>query len=76
MLRKWWKTHENPRLLFPNPRGGVEPMRAADKPMHAGGVQAAMRAAVADCGIRLRQYYPFAASSFLDPYAGAGRGFA
>jgi integrase/recombinase XerD len=54
MLRKWWKTHENPRLLFPNPSGGVERMRAADKPMHAGGVQAAMRAAVVDCGIRLR----------------------
>ncbi len=54
MLRKWWKTHENPRLIFPNPSGGVARMRAADKPMHAGGVQAAMRAAVADCGIRLR----------------------
>jgi len=54
LLRKWWKTHENPRLLFPNPRGGVERMRAADTPMHAGGVQAAMRAAVADCTIRLR----------------------
>jgi integrase len=53
MLRKWWKTHENPRLPFPNPNGGVECMRKADRPMHAGGVQAAMRAAVADCGIRL-----------------------
>ena len=52
-LRKWWKTHENPRLLFPNPNGRVERMRAAATPMHAGGVQAAMRAAVADCGIRL-----------------------
>ena len=54
MLRKWWKTHENQRLLFPNPNGGVQRMREADTPMHAGGVQAAMRAAVADCGIRLR----------------------
>jgi integrase/recombinase XerD len=54
MLRKWWKTHENPRLLFPNPNGGVPRMREADTAMHAGGVQAAMRAAVADCAIRLR----------------------
>jgi integrase/recombinase XerD len=54
MLRRWWKTHENPRLLFPNPNGGVARMRKADTAMHAGGVQAAMRAAVADCGIRLR----------------------
>ena len=54
MLRKWWKTHENPRLLFPNPSGGAQRMHDAVTPMHAGGVQAAMRAAVADCGIRLR----------------------
>jgi integrase/recombinase XerD len=54
MLRRWWKTHENPRLLFPNPSGGVARMRKAATAMHAGGVQAAMRAAVADCGIRLR----------------------
>jgi len=54
LLRQWWKTHENPRLIFPNPRGGAARMRAADTPMHAGGVEAAMRAAVADCGIRLR----------------------
>ncbi|MCP4308488.1 MAG: tyrosine-type recombinase/integrase, partial [bacterium] len=54
MHRQWWKTHENPRLLFPNPSGGSRRMHEADTPMHAGGVQSAMRAAVADCGIRLR----------------------
>ncbi len=54
MLRKWWKRHENPRLLFPNPSGGTKRMREAVTPMHAGGVQAAMRAAVAECGIHLR----------------------
>ncbi|MCP4284516.1 MAG: tyrosine-type recombinase/integrase [Gammaproteobacteria bacterium] len=54
MLRKWWKSHENPRLLFPNPSGGTQRMRAADAPMDTGGVQAAMRATVADRGIRLR----------------------
>ena len=54
MLRQWWKTHEHPRLVFPNPSGGAERMRVAVAPMHIGGVQAAMRAAVADCGIHLR----------------------
>jgi site-specific recombinase XerD len=54
MLRKWWKSHENPRLLFPNPNGGAQRMREAVAPMHCGGVQAAMRAAVASCGIHLR----------------------
>jgi integrase len=54
MLRRWWKTHEHPRLIFPNPNGGAERMRTAQRPMHKGGVQAAMRAAVGDCGIRLR----------------------
>jgi len=53
-LRAWWMTHRNPRLLFPNPNGGPELMSTADKPMHAGGVQAAMRKAVADCNIHLR----------------------
>jgi len=54
MLRQWWNTHRHPRLLFPNPNGGREHMARAEKPMHAGGVQAAMRAAVAECGIHLR----------------------
>jgi len=54
MLRQWWRSHKNPRLLFPNPSGGAELMGQATKPMHAGGVQAAMRAAVADCNIHLR----------------------
>jgi integrase/recombinase XerD len=54
MLRQWWKSHENPRLIFPNPHGGAKLMGQAERPMHAGGVQAAMRAAVADCGIHLR----------------------
>jgi integrase/recombinase XerD len=51
MLRKFWCTHRHPRLLFPNPSGGVMAMRRAIKPMDAGGVQSALKAAVSDCGI-------------------------
>lgn len=53
MLRRWWATHRHPRLLFPNPTGGPERVRQATTPMDAGGVQAAMRAAVADARIKL-----------------------
>ncbi len=54
MLRRWWATHRHPRLIFPNPTGGPERMGQATASMDRGGVQAAMRAAVADARIRLR----------------------
>lgn len=54
MLRQWWLEHHNPKLIFPNPTGGLERMQQATRPMHSGGVQAAIRATVADCGIKLR----------------------
>jgi integrase/recombinase XerD len=54
MLRQWWTTHRHPRLLFPNPVGGPERIRQATAPMDLGGVQAAMRAAVAEAGITQR----------------------
>jgi site-specific recombinase XerD len=53
MLRRWWSTHRHPRLLFPNPAGGAERMRAASTSMDPGGVQAALKAAVKDAGIHL-----------------------
>jgi len=51
-LRQFWKTHRHPQLLFPNPVGGRNGRPPAASPMDRGGVQAAMKAAVADCGIR------------------------
>jgi integrase len=54
MLRQWWRSHRNPTLIFPNPSGGPEQMRNATRRMNAGGVQAAMRAAVGGRGIKLR----------------------
>ena len=53
-LRQWWTTHRHPRLLFPNPVGAPERIRQATTPMDLGGVQAAMRAAVAEAGITRR----------------------
>ena len=54
MLRRWWATHSHPRLIFPNRSGGPERMGQATASIDRGGVQPAMRAAVADARIRLR----------------------
>lgn len=51
-LRRFWKTHRNPRLLFPSWLGNTDRIRKAETPMDRGGVQAAIKAAVADCGIK------------------------
>ncbi len=50
-LRQFWKTHRHPQLLFPNPTGGAQRIQCATRSMDRGGVQAAMKAAVADCNI-------------------------
>lgn len=52
ILRRWWKEHRHPRLLFPSPAGGVQRMAKASGPMDRCGIQTAMKAAVSECGIR------------------------
>lgn len=54
VLRRFWKTHRNPRLLFPSWVGTSNRIQWTQRPMDRGGVQAAIKAAVADCGIRRR----------------------
>ena len=50
-LRRFWLTHRNPRLLFPNGSGNEASARTATTPMDRGGVQAAIKAARISCGI-------------------------
>jgi integrase/recombinase XerD len=50
-LRQFWKCHRNPRLLFPSWTGDARKIRNAQRPMDRGGVQSAIKAAVADSGI-------------------------
>jgi integrase len=50
-LRRFWSTHRNPRLLFPNGSGNDASARTARSPMDRGGVQAAMTAARNSCSI-------------------------
>ena len=52
VLRRYWATHRHPKLLFPSSRGSVQEMHRTTSPMDRGGVQLAIKAAVADCGIR------------------------
>ena len=51
-LRAFWKTHQNPTMIFPNQRGTPETIRTATVPMDREGAQQAMKAAVKDCGIK------------------------
>jgi integrase len=59
-LRALWCKHRNPRLLFPNAAGPPERIRKATTHMDRGGAQAAMKAVVAQCGIKKKcRYIPF-----------------
>ena len=50
-LRRYWKTHRHPTLIFPNGRTGEE-RGAARSMMDRGGVQKALKAIAVSCGIR------------------------
>ena len=56
-LRELWKRHQHPNLLFPNANGSWETIRKAKSHMDRGGVQNAMKAVVADCGIKKKSPY-------------------
>jgi site-specific recombinase XerD len=51
-LRSLWRNHRNPVWLFPNGTGSMESIQKATTPMGRGGAQAAMKAALKDCGIK------------------------
>lgn len=50
-LRKYWCTHRNPAMLFPNLNGSKQRIAQAVTPMDCGAMQTAMRSAVQECGI-------------------------
>lgn len=51
-LRALWRKHRNPCWLFPNAVGSMERIRHVTTHMDRGGTQAAMKAVVAQCGIK------------------------
>jgi len=52
LLRNYWKTHRNPRLVFPKDKGCGSCVKNAETSMSGNSVQAAIRAAVKDAKIR------------------------
>ena len=53
-LRRYWTSHRNPRLIFPNVNGGEQRLRNTDRSMDRGGLQNALKCALRDGGIRSR----------------------
>lgn len=53
-LRRFWATHRNPVLLFPNRKGGLEAARTATTHLSQPGVSAALCKVVQSCGIKKR----------------------
>jgi integrase/recombinase XerD len=56
-LRALWRKHRNPCLLFPNAVGSAERIQSATTHMDRGGTQAAMKAVVAQCGIKKKSRF-------------------
>lgn len=50
LLRQYWLTHRNSRLLFPSPGHGQVPLTTATEPLHYSSVQDAFRAALKASG--------------------------
>ncbi len=70
-LRALWCKHRHPRLLFPSPLGSPERIRHAATHMDRGSTQAAMKAVVAQCGIK-KSLDPFPAPQLCHPSARTG----
>ena len=54
VLRRFWGTHRNAELLFPNRHGGLAGARLARTPLDRGGVQNTLRQVALDCGLKKR----------------------
>ena len=54
LLRRFWKTHRNPSLLFPNRKGGVRAAATATTTLNRGGVQQTLHQVIEACGLKKR----------------------
>ena len=71
-LRALWAKHRHPRLLFPNAKGSPESISRAATHMDRGGVQRAVKALVAECGVKKRS--PFILCATRSPLICSSRG--
>ena len=54
VLRRFWQTHRNAQLLFPNRLGGLAGAHSALTALDRGGVQSTLRQVAIDCGLKRR----------------------
>jgi integrase len=66
LLRRFWATHRNPVLLFPNRHGGLRGAGAATTPLDRGGVQLTLHKVVQACGLKKRSR-PTACATAMPP---------
>ena len=52
VLRRFWQTHQNPVLLFPNRLGGLKGAQLARTPLDRGGVQKTLHQVAVSCGLK------------------------
>jgi len=63
VLRRFWQTHRNPELLFPNRRGGLAGAHSACTPLNAAGVQQTLHLVTRDCGLKKRSRHTACATA-------------
>ena len=54
LLRRFWRTHRNPILLFPNRHGGLKGACSAKTPLDRGGIQITLGKVALACGVKKR----------------------
>ena len=52
VLRRFWQTHRNPALLFPNRKCGLNKAHLATTPLDRGGIQTTLRQVTRECGLK------------------------
>lgn len=52
VLRRFWRIHRHPELIFPNRAGGLKVAPLARTPLDRGGVQATLRQVALECGFK------------------------
>jgi integrase/recombinase XerD len=52
VLRRFWKVHQHPVLLFPNRKRGLKNVHKVNSPLDRTGVQMAMKAVVQEMGFK------------------------
>lgn len=54
LLRRFWKCHRHPSLLFPNRHAGLQGAHKATSALDRGGVQLTLRKVTSECGLKKR----------------------